>query len=492
MFAWLLNLAYLAFLAAVSPVLLFRIVARGKYRTGWGQKLLGRVPWRAGNRPCLWLHAVSVGEVLQLAPLLAALEERNPGLELVISTTTATGFDVAQKRYPGRPVFYFPLDFSWAVNEALSRIKPSAIALVELELWPNFIFAAAARRIPLALVNGRISQRSFRGYRRIRPLIGAILRKIVVLAVQSDTYANRLAQLGAAPNQIHVTGSIKFDSLETNRDNPRTAELRRTFDLRDSETVFIAGSTQAPEERFALESYVQLKVRFPNLRLILVPRHKERFEEVASLVEREFGLPLVRRSRLFVVPDSAGIGDTGVSTVTGSATDSAGVPPSGGLFAGVGAVVERAKPVEGGTANAHGTSRRTEKPVLLLDTLGELSACWGLAQIAFVGGSLTHRGGQNMMEPAGYGAAVLFGPNTWNFKDVVELLLASSAAQVVADRAELTARLEDLLLDPAKAAAMGAQAQSLVLAQRGSTARTVDLLSRVLPPEPSSGIVRAA
>lgn len=454
MFAWLLNLAYLAFLAAVSPVLLFRVVVRGKYRSGWGQKLLGRVPRREGSRPCLWLHAVSVGEVLQLAPLLAALVERDPGLEFVISTTTPTGFDVAQKRYPGRMVFYFPLDFSWAVNEALSRINPSAIALVELELWPNFVFAAAQRGIPLALVNGRISQRSFHGYRRIQPLIGTILRKIAVLAVQSDAYANRLEQLGAGPNQIHVTGSIKFDSVETNRSNPRTTALRRTFDLRASETVFIAGSTQAPEERFALESYVQLKVRFPNLRLILVPRHKERFDEVANLVERDFSLPLVRRSRLFEVPASAGVG----------VTDSASVV--------------RARPLEGSTLQVSGPA---EKPVLLLDTLGELSACWGLAQIAFVGGSLTQRGGQNMMEPAGYGAPVLFGPNTWNFKDVVELLLAADAAIVVRNSTELTARLEDLLSDPTRTAELGDRAQHLVTAQRGATGRTVELLCRLLP-----------
>jgi 3-deoxy-D-manno-octulosonic-acid transferase len=446
--AGLLNLAYVALLAAVAPVILFRMVVRGKYRTGWGQKLLGRVPPREGSRPCLWLHAVSVGEVLQLEPLLDSLSRSDPSLEFVISTTTPTGYDVARKRYSGRPIIYFPLDFSWSVNAALARINPTAIILVELELWPNFIFAAARRDIPVILVNGRISQRSFRGYRRLLPLMRAILKKITVLAVQSDSYARRLIELGADPARIHATGSIKFDRVETRRDNPRTAALRRLFGLQETDRVFIAGSTQAPEERFALESYLRLARQFPDLRLILVPRHKERFDEVARLVTDEFQLPLVRRSKL-----EEGTSATSLTPRVGTAAISGG--PRGYEL----------------------------PPVLLLDTLGELSACWGLADIAFVGGSLTSRGGQNMIEPAGYGAAVLFGPNTWNFKDVVELLLAHGAALVVNDAAELTARLQELLVDRARGSELGDRARQLVTAQAGATARTAALIHNVLSRE---------
>lgn len=436
MFAWLLNLAYLAVISLVVP---YRFFIRRKTLAGWREKLLGQVSRRAGQGRCLWFHAVSVGEVLQLQPVLEALAESDPDLELVISTTTPTGFDVACARYPGRQVFYFPFDFSWAVNVALSRINPSAIALVELELWPNFVFAAANRGIPLVLVNGRISERSFRGYRWICPLIRAILSKIDVLAVQSETYAARLAALGADPARIHVTGSIKFDGVETNRANPRTAELCRLFGLEQNQTVLVAGSTQDPEERLAIESYLQLRAKFHDLRLILVPRHKERFDEVAQLVEEEFRLPLIRRSAL-------------------------------------------SQSIRGATPPAC-------PAVLLLDTLGELSACWGLATIAFVGGSLTGRGGQNMIEPAGYGAAVLFGPNTWNFKDVVELLLGREAALVVHSGDELTARLDELLSDRAKTAELGDRARRLVLAQRGATACTVDFLKRVLPDAgPDAGI----
>jgi 3-deoxy-D-manno-octulosonic-acid transferase len=438
LYAWLLNFAYLALLAAVSPIILFRMVVRGKYRTGWVQKLLGRVSRREVQRSCLWYHAVSVGEVLQLAPLLDALSQRDPGLDFVISTTTPTGFDVAQKRYPGREIIYFPLDFSWAVNAALDRIRPAAIVLVELELWPNFILAAARRRIPMAVVNGRISERSFRGYRRLRPLIRAIVRKIDVLAVQSETYARRFLALGADPANVHVTGSIKFDRIETDRGNPRTAELRRMFGFKDTEQVFIAGSTQDPEERFALESYVRLRTKHPELRLIVVPRHKERFDEVAKLIEADFKLPLLRRSK--------------------PASDANSLAPS-----------------------PRAASRGSAPPVILLDTLGELSSCWGLAHIAFVGGSLTRRGGQNMIEPAGYGAAVLFGPNTWNFRDVVELLLTNDAALVVRSAAELTARVDELLTDSHKSTELGQRARELVTGQRGATARSVGLIETILP-----------
>jgi 3-deoxy-D-manno-octulosonic-acid transferase len=433
--AWLLNLVYLA---VAVPVIAYRVILKRKSLNAWREKFLGRVARRESTSPCLWIHAVSVGEVVQLEPLIEALSQRRSDVEIVVSTTTATGFDVARKRYPELQTFYFPLDFSWAVNAALSRIRPSAIVLVELELWPNFIFAAARRGIPVMLANGRITERSFRGYRRIRPLIAAVLNRISVLAVQSELYARRLTQLGADTARIHITGSIKFDRVEADRSNPRTMELRKAFGIGENERVLIAGSTQAPEERYAIESYLSLKPKFPDLRLILVPRHKERFDEVARLVEYEFKLPLIRRS-----------------TLLAPACDSSPGPQA--------------------------ASCASSRPILLLDTLGELSSCWGLANIAFVGGSLTGRGGQNMIEPAGFGAALLFGPDTWNFKDVVELLLENRAARVINGPAELTAQLDALLADPAQALELGNRARQLVAAQRGAAAQTIELLLPFLP-----------
>jgi 3-deoxy-D-manno-octulosonic-acid transferase len=435
--SWFFDLAYLTLLAAVSPILFWRIAVRGKYRTGWNEKFWGRVPVRQGQAPCLWFHAVSVGEVLQLEPMLAELRRRLPLVEFVISTTTPTGRAVAMTKFPRDRVCYFPLDFSWTVREAIRRLRPTAIVLVELELWPNFVFHAHRSGIPLALINGRVSQRSSRGYSRIRPLISRLLECFEVLAAQNALYADRLAALGAPRERLHVTGSIKFDRVTSDRDNPRTAELRRFFGIRSEERVFIAGSTQFPEESAAIDAYLAARRAHPELRLILVPRHKERFEEVGRLIESR-GLPLVRRSQ---------------------AAATTGTDP--------------------------------EPPVLLLDTLGELAACWGLADVAFVGGSLGNRGGQNMIEPAGYGAALLFGPNTQNFRDVVELLLAEDAARVVPDAAGLTAAVADCLANPQAARAAGARAQRLVLAQQGATVRTVELLGNLSCFLPSA-VSRAA
>lgn len=457
MIGWLLNLGYAVLVLTFSPLLLYRTSILKKYRTGWREKLYGLVPRRVNSRPAIWLHAVSVGEVLQLQPLVDQLRTRCPDYELVISTTTATGHDVARQKFPDDRVIYYPLDFTWAVGHALDRIRPSIILLVELELWPNFLAAAKRRAIPVMLINGRISERSFRGYRRIRPLARKMLRDLASIAAQNQAYADRLIALGADRERVHITGSIKFDRLENDRENVRTAELRHAFRLRPDEPVFIAGSTQSPEEQFAIETYLSLRGKHPRLRLVLVPRHRERFDEVAQLVTAQYRLPLVRRSvtkgELRKYPrEDANMGPTSID---------------------------------------HSSST---SPVLLLDTLGELSACWGLADVAFVGGSLTNRGGQNMMEPAAFGSAVLFGPNTRNFRDVVELLLLHDAAVVVANQADLTARVSELLDNPVRAAELGCRARDYVLAQRGATGKTLDLVEQVLPRrrESETEIARAA
>ncbi len=442
---WILDVIYVAFLAVVSPVILFRAIVHGKYRDGWREKLLGRLPGPRSNGPRIWFHAVSVGEVLQLQSVLNALRKERRDVEFLVTTTTRTGLAVAREKFPDDVVSYFPLDFSWAVRTAIRRVRPAAIVLVELELWPNFIFAARRQNVPLALINGRISEKSFRGYRRIRPLMRRVLECFGLLAVQNEIYARRLRDLGAIPSLVAVSGSIKFDGVETSRANPKTVELRRSFGIRDNERVFIAGSTQAPEEDYALDSWLTLRNEFPDLRLILVPRHKERFEQVARLIECR-GLPLVRR------------------------TSVRGTNPEARLF-------EKAGLLKPAGLLAHDKL----PPVLLLDTLGELAACWGLADVAFVGGSLTRRGGQNMIEPAGYGAAVLFGPNTHNFRDVVEMLLAYGAASVVTDPADLTATLRQLLSQPGAAEARGKTAQQLVLSQQGATAKTIQFLGELLP-----------
>ncbi len=482
MIGWGLNLVYCGLLLLFSPVILFRAVWQGKYRQGWGEKFFGRVEVRASTGPAIWLHAVSVGEVLVLRTLLPPLREKLPGCEFWISTTTHTGRAVAVEKYPDCRVIYFPLDFTWAVRNALKRVRPSLIVLVELELWPNFIREAAAQSIPLVLINGRMSEKSFRGYRRIRPLMAGLWRGFARIAVQTDEYRRRLEELGAPRDRLSVTGSTKFDGLETDRGNARTSEIRSEFGLREDETVFIAGSTQAPEESFAIETYLALRERYPALRLVLVPRHLERFEEVAGLVQSR-GLPLLRRSVLKASPAREGEAPAEPHASLGPLTPALS-PTVETLPKAKSHVGEREQNSEprmrsdiSSPAPAQQELRPPDlRPILLLDTLGELGAAWGLADIAFVGGSLTPRGGQNMIEPAAYAAAVLFGPNTANFRQVVELLLSEQAARVVHTPEELTRVVGELLENPSLARQLGETAQRLVLQQQGATARTVDLI----------------
>ncbi len=418
--AYLLNLLYLALLAALSPYLLWSALRKGKYRQGYAAKLWGAVPTRSGSRPCVWLHAVSVGEVNLLQRLVAELAQRRPDWDLFISTTTKSGFELAQKRYPHLTVFYCPLDFSWAVRRAMRRIRPDLVVLAELELWPNLVRAAREHGSRIAIINGRLSDRSFRGYRRLRPLVRWVLRQIDLVAVQNDQYADRFRALGTPPERIAVTGSLKFDGAETDRGNAHTTRLRDLAGFRSDETIFLAGSTQEPEEALAVAAYRSLRRAHPGLRLILVPRHPERFEAVAALL-RDLQVRFRRRSELLDKP----------------------LGPD---------------------------------EVLLVDTVGELGAWWGAAHVAYVGGSLSRRGGQNMIEPAAYGAAVSFGPNTWNFRDIVAAFLAADAAVVVRDGEELTDFVRRALEEPDFAQRLGERAGRLVQSQLGAVGRTADLL----------------
>lgn len=420
--SYFLNAVYLALLAFAWPWLAYKAARQGKYREGFGAKFFGAVPRRQGDRPCVWLHAVSVGEVNLLATLLAEIARRRPGWECVISTTTMTGYALAKKKYSGYSVFYCPLDFSWAVRGAMRRIRPSCLVLAELELWPNLVRAAREQGARVAVINGRLSQHSHRGYCRVRPLVARVLRQIDLIAAQNQEYAERFLDLGASPAAVNITGSMKFDGAQTNRGNPATRRLSELAGISENDIVFLAGSTQEPEEALAIATFRELSAEHPRLRLILVPRHRERFDEVARLLDAS-GLPWQRRSRL----------------------------------------------------EADGADSRAQ--ILFVDAIGELGAWWGTAEIAFVGGSLGSRGGQNMIEPAAYGAAVSFGPNTRNFRDIVAQLLAAEAAVVVNDGAELTAFVRRALVDRPFAEALGQRARELVASQLGATARTFELLA---------------
>jgi 3-deoxy-D-manno-octulosonic-acid transferase len=438
---YLLNIAYLLILLFASPWLIWSAIRRGKYREGFGAKFLGQVPLlRSAGRSRVWFHAVSVGEVSLIGTLIREIEAKHPDWECVISTTTATGYALAKKKYPQLTVFYAPLDFSWSVRRAMRRIRPTMLVLGELELWPNLIRAAKEHGAKVAIVNGRLSAKSFKGYRRIHWLARRVLGQIDLIAAQNNEYAERFRQLGARPQTVHVTGSLKFDGAQTDRQNEATQRLRALAGFTDHDMVFLAGSTQAPEEEFALRTFITLKEEHPKLKLVLVPRHPHRFDEVAALLDRS-GLPWQRRSALDQSPKSKDQGRTDGSTDLGPWTSDLG------------------------------------PRVLLVDTIGELSAWWGTATVGFVGGSLGSRGGQNMIEPAAYGVATCFGPNTHNFRDIVQLLLGRDAAAVIHNAEELSSFVRRCIEEPDFAIQLGNRASSLVRAQLGATDRTLSLLA---------------
>jgi 3-deoxy-D-manno-octulosonic-acid transferase len=422
----LLDLAYLIALLVLSPWLVYKTLTTGKYRRGLWKKLTGNAPECA--RPCALFHGVSVGEVHLLRPVIAGFRRIHPDWQCVVSTTTDTGFDEARKHFADLPVFFWPLDFSWAVRRALSRVRPAVVVLAEGELWPNFLLAAKRLRIPIAVVNARLSPRSFARYRLIGGLARRLLDHVDLFAAQAPDSAQNLRLLGARPERVSLTGSVKYDCTTVDRNNPKTRALRGLFRIEPGDLVFVAGSTQPPEEQIALDVFRRLRPAFPRLRLILVPRQRERFEEVASFLKRA-AEPFARRSQL----------STEHSVLS------------------------------------------TQFGVVLVDTIGELAAVWGLADVAFVGGSLDgRRGGQNMLEPAAYGAAVVFGPHVWNFRDAATRLLAVGGAIQVADAATLERAVGRLLADRVERATLGTAARGFVREQQGATERTLALLDLLL------------
>ncbi len=422
MWGYVLNLCYVLLITLLSPYLIYGAIRKKKYRHGWAEKLLGHCPHRQTNNRCIWLHAVSVGEVQLLAPLIEQIAQRDSSIECVISTTTLTGRALAEKKYPQHLVFYCPLDFTWAVRNAIGRIRPDLLVLSELELWPNLIFSANRLKIPTTVINGRLSEKSFRGYKRLQPLIGKMLRSLHLIAVQNTEYANRFRNLGATTEQVKITGSIKFDGAESDRNNSATINLSKLAEIQSHDIIFLAGSTQSPEESLAIDVFRALEDEHERLKLILVPRHPERFGEVAKLLDAK-QLRWQRRTTL---------------------TDSK-------------------------------KSNRKAR-ILLVDTVGELGAWWGCADIGFVGGSLSSRGGQNMIEPAAYGVAVCFGPHTHNFRDIVSTLKSANAAKVIENEKELTEFVRQCVTDSLYRQTIGNRARALVASSRGATDQTVTYL----------------
>lgn len=448
---WLLNFIYLCLLLCATPWLLWRRVTQGRYRSGWSKKFFGNLP-EISKSPTpegqggktLWFHAVSVGELQVIRPLVERAEGQMPDARLLITTATDAGYELAVKLYSKHVVSYAPMDFSWAISRALARTQPDMIILAELELWPNWISMAARRGIPVVVINGRLSQRSLEGYRRLGGFVTSVVRKLAWVGAQSSTYRDRFLQLGLSRDRVDITGNIKFDGANYDREavqvQQRALELhldRASDALASSDggsgrpIVWLCGSTQAPEEQLCLDAFQKLAGSYPNLKLILVPRHPERFEEVASLIEQT-GLPWVRRSAM----------------TTGWQQIRDGVDPSWRIF--------------------------------LADSVGELRWWWGLADLGFVGGSFGSRGGQNMIEPCAVRVATCFGPNTKNFRDVVQILLESQGAMELSTPEELGPWVIRMIENSDIREGYAARGQNTALSHRGAKERTWHKLEQLL------------
>lgn len=419
------NLLYAALLIAASPMILYRSVTQGRYRRGGLEKLLGLSSQNAdqitGGKPSRWIHAVSVGEINLLPSVVERLTEFDPTTPIAISTSTDTGYDLAVKLFGPQRVFFCPLDFSWAVKRTLRSLRCKELLLVELELWPNLIAAAKHSGATVTVINARLSERSGRGYARAGRFTRPTFSRLDRVLCGTDGDAERFIQCGVAADRVSVTGSIKFDNAPHDRGDAAVQELSDWCGVDPWQQIWIAGSTAPGEEAMVISVYRQLRETYPALRLVIVPRHKQRFDAVAHLIT-DAGLNVRRQSRGDTIEHNLWENDT----------------------------------------------------IVLGDTIGHLKHWWGVGTIAFVGGSFGDRGGQNMLEPAGYGSAVSFGPNTKNFRDIARGLITAHAAARVHNESEMRQFVHQCLDDPITAETMGRNATRVVDSHRGAIDRTID------------------
>jgi len=423
-YSFLYSVALAVGMLVSLPYWLFQMARHGKYRKGLAERL-GRLPSRLQlpqeRETVIWVHAVSVGELLAVAGLVEELRRRFPQYRIFISTTTDTGQTLARKRFGEENVFYFPMDFAFAIRPFLRALHPRMVIIAETEFWPNFIPLAHAGGARIAVVNARISDRSWPSYRRFRGLLRRLLAHVDLFLAQTPEDAARLQDIGAGSERVRVTGNLKFD-IPAPAPPAIVETVRKAITESGAGPVLVCGSTVEGEEPLLLKAFENLLVQHPRAVMILAPRHPERFPSVAALLE-QMAIRYCRRS------------------------------------------------LWKGESLADG--------VLLLDTIGELAALYALADIAFVGGSLVPRGGHNIIEPAQHGVATVVGNHTENFRDIVSLFQSRDAVRIVGP-AELPLVLLELLANDVERRALGQRAAETLRSQAGATARTADELMELL------------
>lgn len=422
------NIIYILAGLLLSPMVLYRIIRRKRYRSGWGQRF-GRLIRRFPDKKCIWIHAVSVGEINAAKTIIAELGKKFENFEIVISTTTDTGFERATKLYADDfEVFYFPFDLSWVVRRAFDRLRPSFCILMELEVWPNFTKIARGRDISIAIVNGRLSTKSFRGYKKIKFITRRIFERITLVCAQTSEYAQRFEKLGCDNEKVVVTGSLKYDTAQITDKVDGADQLARQLNLQGK--LWVAGATGPGEENIILETYKELQQQneLADVRLAIVPRKPERFDEVASQIKQN-NFALVRYSQLKENPDAI---------------------------------------IEDSTA------------VILGDTMGDLRKFYSLATAAFVGRSLVPMGGSDMVEAAALGKCTIFGPYAFNFNHSVDALIADHGAIMVNDKDELFEAVHKCLTDDNFARQLAANGQNVIRENQGATKKSIEAIVEIL------------
>lgn len=419
-----LDCAYAGAFLLAAPLLAWRRWKRGPGSLSISERL-GNVPARPVAAACVWIHAVSLGEVNATRTIVAELRRRRPDIAIVISATTRTGLERARALYPHLTVIRFPLDFSFAIRRTLAQIRPSVIVLMELEVWPNLIELARRQDVAVLIANGRVTdEKSMRRF--TLPLIRGVARRMFGrlswVCAQDATYAQRFAALGVPPARIETIGSLKYDAADVADRIDGQDELADAMGIARDKPVWVCGSTGPGEEALILDAYAKLLREEPALQLVTVPRKPERFDEVADLIVSR-GYACLRRS-----------------------TGAPRVPPG---------------------ADA-------ARPVFLGDTLGELRKFYALATVVFVGRSLVPMGGSDVMEVAGLAKALFVGPHTENFEEAVNLLLAEGGCRRISSPAGLVTTVGELLKHPDRRQKMGAAARQAILSRRGATEKTVD------------------
>ena len=427
------SVLVLAVAVIASPWFVYQALRHKKYIGSLGQRM-GYLPlsFNMDADESIWIHAVSVGEVLTARPLISDLKRRYPHLRMFLSTTTLAGQQLAKRNVQDvDAVFYFPFDLGIFVRRTLDLVRPRLFITIETEIWPNLLRECHARGIKTAVVNGRLSARSFPRYRMVRAVMRRVLAHIDRFLVQSEESARRFIDLGADPARVVVTGSLKFDSLElssTARQARARERVLRYFRVPSSRPVIVAGSTMKGEEAAVLRAFRRVRANAPSTLLVVAPRNPERFAEVEQLVRSE-GWKTSRRSDL--------------------AIDS-----------------------------------EPRVDVVVLDTIGELATVYQIGTIVFVGGSLVATGGHNVLEPAVFGKPIVFGPHMSNFAEIAEAFVSNGAGVRLSGEQDLDETFLSLMSDPVRRARLGAAARALVEANRGANEKSVTVLADLLPGEP--------